>query len=106
MKKTVKLSETELVDLVKKVIDEQSNPILPLETRLKFAREKYLKFLESSLRSLKPNEANELPNNDDELLVNILEQTGNLLKMTRDLALEKSKTKQPSFQDMTKSVKK
>ena len=105
MKKIVKLSETELVELVKKAINEQSNPVLPLETRLKFAREKYLRFLESSLRNLKPNEANEITGNDDQLLVSILEQTGNLLKMTRDLALEKSKTKQPSFQDMTKSIK-
>lgn len=105
MKKTIKLTESDLNDLVKKVIDEQKNYVLSLEKRFEFARQKYLQFLESSLRSLRPNEANEIISNDDKLLVDILEQTGNLLKMVRDLELEKRKN-QPSFKDINPFIKK
>lgn len=105
MKKTIKLTESDLNDLVKKVIEEQANYVLSLEKRFKFARQQYLQFLESSLRSLRPNEANEIISNDDQLLVDILEQTGNLLKMVRDLELEKRKN-QPSFKDINPFIKK
>ena len=91
MKKVVKLTESDMVNLIKKIVNEQSQPILPLETRFKFAREKYIKFLESSLRSLKPNDANEITSSDDPLLVAILKETGDLLKMVRDLELQKQK---------------
>lgn len=89
MKKVVRLTETDLANLVTKVLNEQ--PVLPLDTRLKLSRDKYVKFLESSLRLLKPNEANEYNKGIDQALVNILNETGKLLEMVRKSELENQK---------------
>jgi hypothetical protein len=91
MKKVVKLTESDMVDLIKKIVNEQSEPIVPLDTRLRFAKDKFVKFLQSSLSNLKPNDANEIPASIDQTLVNILKEAGDLLKMVRDSELQKQK---------------
>ncbi len=91
MKKVVKLTESDMVDLIKKIVNEQSEPIVPLDTRLRFAKDKFVKFLQSSLSNLKPNDANEIPASIDQTLVNILKEAGDLLKMVRDSEIQKQK---------------
>ncbi len=91
MKKVVKLTESDMVDLIKKIVNEQSEPIVPLDTRLRFAKDKFVKFLQGSLSNLKPNDANEIPASIDQTLVNILKEAGDLLKMVRDSELQKQK---------------
>ncbi len=91
MKKVVKLTESDMVDLIKKIVNEQSEPIVPLDTRLRFAKDKFVKFLQGSLSNLKPNDANEIPASIDQTLVNILKEAGDLLKMVRDSEIQKQK---------------
>lgn len=93
MRKKVTLTESDLNNLIKKVIREQNQYVAPLDIRVKGKAMEYIKFLENSLRMLRPNDANEQPTSVESTLVNILKKTGDYLALIREL--EKQNTQIP-----------